>query len=196
MAAVFTFQYELTADLIPEAAEATLAAQRAGRPPERIRQVAIGEAIVCAQLLAVLIASIALDFPAWLIWLAATALAVFGLFTGLIVFVLVMYPHNRARYERMIAESFQKLDSPWIRWTLTDERFLIESRTTVREHPWTAVREAFVGRTFWILAINRRQRFLLPVSAIPPGAERFLLDRLTQAGSKVQLEQGHPLDAK
>jgi hypothetical protein len=194
MSAVFSFQFDVTADLIPEAAETCLAELRAGRPPEPTRSVAITRAVIFAQLLAVLIVSIALDFPGWLVWSAAVALAAFGLWTGLIVFVVVLYPLNRARYERQIAEGFRKLDSPWIRWTLADDGFQIESRTTLKRFGWPAVRRAFVGRTCWILDLGRSQRFLLPVSALPEGAERFLLDRLTQAGSNVQLEQGHPLD--
>src|SRR5262249_20722767 len=111
MAAAFTFQYEVTADLISQGAETALAELRAGRPPERIRSVAIAEGIVCAQLLAILIVSIVFDFPGWLTWSAAIALAVFGLWTGSIVFVLVMYPWNRARFEQQIAEGYRNLDS-------------------------------------------------------------------------------------
>jgi hypothetical protein len=79
--------------------------------------------------------SIALDFPAWLVWCAGIALAVFGLWTGLVVFILVTYPRNRARYVRIIAAAYQKLDSPWVRWILTDDGFTVESRTTRRRSP-------------------------------------------------------------
>ena len=118
---------------------------------------------------------------------------VFTLWTGMVAFTLVMYPWNRRRHEQLIREGFERLDSPWIRYRLGDEGLTIESRTTLRKVAWADVRRAFVGRTFWILYARGHGRLLLPVSALPPGAERYLLDHLTQAGCRVRLEKDHPL---
>ena len=48
----------------------------------------------------------------------------------------------------------------------------------MRQVAWADVRRAFVGRTFWFLSARSHGRLLLPVSALPPGARRYLLDRL------------------
>jgi hypothetical protein len=46
MAETWTFEYEVSDELISQAAETALAAHRAGRPPHRIRSIAIAEAII------------------------------------------------------------------------------------------------------------------------------------------------------
>jgi hypothetical protein len=196
MAEDYVFEYEVTDQIIAEAAEAVLSAGNAGRPPARLRPLVFAEALVCLQLLAGLIAGLALGAPAWILVTGGSVLLLLMVWTGLLAFTIGMYPYNRRRYERLIREGYQKLDSPWIRFRLTADGFVVESRTTFREVAWADVPRAFVGRTFWILDAPPHRQLLLPVSALPGGAERFLLDRLTQAGSKIRLEKDHPLDRR
>jgi hypothetical protein len=193
MAEAYVFEYEVTDVSIAEAAEAYLVAGNAGQPPRRVRSVVIAESLICLQILIGLVVAVLVGAPGWIVGIGATALAAFTLWTGMVAFTLVMYPWNRRRHEQLIREGFERLDSPWIRYRLGDEEFTIESRTTLRQVPWADVRRAFVGRTFWILNARGHGRLLLPVSALPAGAERYLLERLTQAECRVRLEKDHPL---
>lgn len=196
MAEGYVFEYEVTDQIIADAAEAALAAQNAGRPPARLGRLVFAEAIVCAQLLAGLIAGLVLGVPPWILVTVGSILLLLVLWTGMLAFTLAMYPSNRRRYERLIRDAYQKLDSPWIRFRLNADAFTVESRTTFREVAWADVPRAFVGRKFWLLDAASHGHLLLPVSALPAGAERYLLDRLTRAGSKVRLEKNHPMDRR
>jgi hypothetical protein len=188
------FEYEVTDEIIAEAAEAALVAQNAGEPPRRVRSLVLSESLICLQILIGLIVAVLVDAPLWIIVLGVAGLVVFGLLTGLVAFTLFMYPRNRRRYERLIREAYERLDSPWVRFRLGHEGFTVESRTTFRQVAWADVGTAFVGRTFWILAAGGHGHLLLPVSALPAGAERYLLGRLTAAGCGLRLERDHPLE--
>lgn len=194
MPEAYVFEYEVTDQIIADAADAVLASVGAGRPPRRLRSLVLAEALVCLQLLIGLIAGVLLGLPDWILVTAGAVLLMLSLWTGLVAFTLLMYPWNRRRYERLIREAYQRLDSTWVRFRLGEDGFTVESRTTFREVGWTDVGTAFVGRTFWILATGAHGHLLLPVSALPPGAERYLLDRLTSAGGRVRLEKDHPLE--
>jgi len=193
MPEAYVFEYEVTDAIIAEAAEAALVAQNAGQPPRRVRSLVIAESLICLQILVGLIVAILVGAPVWIIAVGGTALVIFSLWTGMVAFTLFMYPHNRRWHERLIRQAYERLDSPWVRFRLGDEGFTVESRTTFRQVAWADVRTAFVGRTFWILAAGVHGHLLLPVSALPPGAERYLLGRLTTAGCRVRLEKDHPL---
>src|SRR5258708_25630291 len=172
MPETYVFEYLVTDEIIVEAAEAALVATNAGRPPRRLRSVVIAEAFVLVQLLIGLIAGIVFDLPDWIIVTAGAVFVLLGLWTGLVAFTLVMYPWNRRRYLRLIGESYQKLDSPLIRFSLSESGFTVESRPTHRPVPWSGVSQAFVGRTFSILTASKHGQLLLPVSGFPPGAAR------------------------
>jgi hypothetical protein len=193
MPEAYVCEYEVTDAIIAEAAEAALVAQNAGQPPRRVRSLVIAESLICLQILIGLVVAILVGAPHWIIVTGAAALLLLSVWTGLVAFTLFMYPRNRRRYERLLREDYARLDSPWVRFRLGDEGFTVESRTTFREVTWADVRTAVVGRAFWILAARGHGRLLLPVSALPPGAERYLLDHLTQAGCRVRLEKDHPL---
>lgn len=196
MTEVYAFEYEVTDQIIADAAEAALTSYNAGRPPARLRPVVLAEAVVCLLVLGGLTAGLAFGAPIWILVTAGSILALLVLWTGLLTFTLVMYPLNRRQHECLIRDAFEKLDSPWIRFRLHADGFTVESRTTFREVAWGEVPRAFVGRKFWLLDAGSHGQLLLPVLALPAGAERFLLDRLTHAGSKVRLEKDHPLDAR
>lgn len=196
MTEAYAFEYEVTDQIIADAAEAALAARNAGRPPARLRPLLLAEAFVCLQLLAGVIAGLALGAPRWLLVTAGTVLVLLLLWTGMLAFTLVMYPHNRRRYERLLHDAYRQLDSPWVRFRLADHGLRIESRTTFREILWGDVSRAFVGRRVWLFEAGSHGQLLLHVSALPAGAERYMLERLTQAGSKVRLEKAHPLDRR
>src|SRR4051812_29064852 len=193
MPEAYVFEYQVTDALIAEAAEAYLVAGNAGQPPRRVRSLVIAESLICLQFLIGLVVAVLAGAPDWIIAIGASAPVAFTPWTGMVAFTLVMYPWNRRRHEQLIREGFERLDSPWIRYRLGDEGFTIESRTTLRQVAWADVRRAFVGRMFWILYARGHGRLLLPVSALPTGAERYLLDRVTAAGCRVRLEKDHPL---
>jgi hypothetical protein len=189
MATAFTFEYEVSPEIIADAAATTLIAQRAGQPSPQMRKAAIAWGILFFQVLGVLIVAIVVELPDWVIALAAALTVVFALCFGLYLFVVVLHPLNQAIYERNISRAFRKLDTPRIRWDLSEAGFTVETRTTRREQPWTTVREAFVGRKFWILTLVASERLLIPVLAMPVGAERFLLDCIIQAGGALRMEE-------
>jgi hypothetical protein len=183
MSEAYVFEYEVTDALIADAAEAALVAQNAGRPPRRVRSLVVAESLICLQILIGLVVAVLAGAPEWIVVVGAAALLMFTIWTGLMAFTLFMYPRNRRRYERLIRAAYERLDSPWVRFRFGDDGFVVESRTTFRQVAWADVGTAVVGRTFWILAAGGHGHLLLPASALPPWAERYLLDRL--AGSAV-----------
>ena len=189
MSPSFRFEYEVSPRIIADAADTSLMAMRAGQPPRTMRKAGLAWGVLFAQVLGLSIWAIVVGMDDWLIALAMTVTVIFGLLCALYLFVVVMHPFTRAKYERAISSAYRKLDSPRIRWHLNDTGFTVESRTTRREQPWTSVREAFVGLKFWILTVDVPERLLLPVSALPDGGERFMLDRITQAGGAVRMEE-------
>lgn len=187
MAAGYSFDYDLTPNMMVDAVDAFLESMKAGPPDRNVRKGALGFGVLFVQVLVLLIVTIVAEMDLWLIVATAAMTAIFGACTGLYALVAFGHPVSRGRIERAIGKAFQELESQRIRWTLSEDRFHVEP--SQRDHLWADVHEAYVGRNYWILHLESQLRLLLPVSALPAGAERYMLDRLTNAGVELRIEK-------
>ena len=178
-------EYQLTEDQAAAAADAVLDSLAPGPGEMRLRGIvlrSVGYGVLAAVGIAV---GVVWGLPWWLFIGPALILA-------LVVFVLASTwwtatVLKRPRLDAAIREAFRRLESPRIRWTVTDDRLTVESGQDVREFRWADMTDVFLTGTFWILKIRNAPTMLLLADRIPDAAARFLLTRARDVGATIRV---------
>jgi uncharacterized membrane protein YfcA len=178
-------EYEITEEQAAAAVDAVVGSLAARPGQMRLREIilrSVGYGIVAAAGIAL---SAVWDLPWWMFILPVLMLA-------LIAFVLVTTrltapSRQRRQLNAALREAFRRLESPHVRWTVTDEELVVESGRDAREFGWDEVKEVFLTGTFWLLTVENGPMMLLLADRIPDATARFLLTRARRAGATIRV---------
>jgi hypothetical protein len=183
-------EYEISEEQAAAAADAVLEAVSARPGAQMARSHLLRTALQTGLAIALLGAVAWVGPPPWL-WFAPFLMCglsvVLVLLLGLRSLVGGSGPWQRRRLDAALREAFRRLESPHVRWTVTDEELVVESGRDVREFRWDEVKDLFLTGTFWIMTMQDAPTMLLLADRIPDRTARFLLTRARDAGATIRV---------
>lgn len=190
MPETYVIEYEITEDQAAAAADAVLEAVNARAGSKVARAHLFWSGLHTLLAIGLLGAMVWLGPPPWL-WFAPFLMCglsvVLVLVVGLGALLGAVGPWQRRQLDAALREAFRRLESPHVRWTVTDEDLVVESGRDVREFGWADVKDVFLTGTFWILALDRGPQMLLLADRISDATARFLLTRARDAGATIRV---------
>jgi hypothetical protein len=180
-------EYQLTEDQASAAADAVLESTSVPGGATQLRSLVVKSAVYSGIAVAVMALGAWMNQPWWFFVPGALMLGVSVLLLGISGLLSAFGPWHRRQLDTALREAFRRLQSPRIRWTVTDERLTVESGPDVREFGWRDVTDVFLTGTFWILKIRNAPTMLLLADRIPDAAARFLLTRARDVGATIRV---------
>lgn len=190
MSETHLIEYEITEEQAAAAADAVLESIQA-RPGAQLARSHIIRTTLYTLLAIVLLAVLTWLGPPPGLWFAPFLLCglsvVLLLILGLGTVLGASGPWQRRRLDAAMREAFRGLESPHVRWTVTDEQLVVESGGEVHAFGWDEVKDVFLTGTFWLLAIENSPTMLLLADRIPDATARFLLTQARAAGATIRV---------
>jgi hypothetical protein len=131
-----------------------------------------------------------MDQPWWFFVVLSLLFVVVGLIFGLSLMVVLATPRQRRWAREALREAFRRLESPYVRWTLTPNHLTVQSGRDTRAIRWEDVLEVGLTGSFWILTVRGSPHMLFPGDRLPNDAARFLLVRARNAGAAIRVAAG------
>jgi hypothetical protein len=180
-------EYEITEEQAAAAADAVLdsLAVRPGRA--KLRSLVIQSALYAVMAVATVAFGFHANQPWWFFVAPLLMVGIVALLLGLTAVLSAIGPWQRRRLDAALRDAFARLESPRIRWTVTDDHVAVQSGRDVREFDWEDVKDVYLTGTFWIITLEDGPNMLLLADRIPDGTARFLLTRARDAGATIRV---------
>jgi hypothetical protein len=180
-------EYEITEEQAAAAAAAVLDSLAPRTARVRLRGL-VAQSVLYAVGAAVMIAAgIQTGQPWWFFVAPALMFGLVALLLGLTWLLSAVGPWQRRRLDAALRDAFARLESPRIRWTITEDVLAVRSGRDVREFGWADVKDVFLTGTFWIIALEKGPNMLLLADRIPDATARFLLTRARDVGATIRV---------
>jgi hypothetical protein len=180
-------EYEITEEQAAAAADAVLGSLAIRLGQARLRGLVV-QSVLYAIISAVLVAfGVHAGQPWWFFVAPILMVGVVALLLGLAAVLSAVGPWQRRRLDAALRGAFARLESPRIRWTVTEDQLAVQSGRDVREFGWEDVKDVYLTGTFWIMTLADGPNMLLLADRIPDATARFLLTRARDAGATIRV---------
>jgi hypothetical protein len=183
-------EYEITDEHASAAAEAVAESMTVPAAAGKLRSLVLQSILYSVLAAAAIAFGIWRNQPWWFFVPAVLMLGVAVLLLAIGGLLAATGPWHQKQLDVALREAFRRLESPHIRWTLTDELLTVESAGKTREFRWADVKDLFLTGTFWIMKIQNAPNMLLLADRIPDATARFLLLRARDAGATIRVAGG------
>lgn len=103
-------------------------------------------------------------------------------FTFGIILGLSVYLNNKHH----VLGTFNALQNPSIQVTLYDDKFALSSELGEGDWAWSAIKEIWQYPDSWLVFLARNSYATFPLNTIPQEAQKFLLEKVQQAGGVIK----------
>ena len=111
----------------------------------------------------------------WLVGIFATIL-----FFGIAVIVALYVSHYRNSIQK-----FRAMGGPEAKFTLSKESFSFSSGAGAATLPWSSVNEVWQFPEYWLFFYSKSQFSTVPVVALSPEIQAFIIESINGAGGKI-----------